>query len=349
MGNPVNPAPAGAPPGTMAVAVVRGPGQVVLEQMPVPTPGPGEVLVRMRACGICGSDLMEWYVAKKAPFVLGHEPAGEVAVLGPGVTGFHVGQKVFVHHHAPCMECEVCRRGDFVHCPVWRQNALRPGGMAEWAVVAAQSVRHDMLALPPSVTLEAATLIEPAACVVKALRRARFAAGMRVLVVGLGFIGQMFGFLARTGRAAFVAGCDRIGPRLALAAEHWADAVFDVHSSKPPAASFDLVVVTPASPAAMRAGVGLVRNGGTLLIFAPTPPGEDVGLPVYELFFREVTVVTSYSAGPDDTRDALAHVAAGHLPADVLITHRFPLHAVAEAYRAAARTEEVLKVIVTMD
>src|SRR5690606_5380256 len=300
VGNSVNPAPGAEQPESvpmppaMRAAVVHGPGHLAVEQVPVPTPGPGEILVRMRACGICGSDLMDWYVAQKAPFVLGHEPAGEVAALGPGLSGFAVGQRVFVHHHAPCMECEVCRRGDFVHCPVWRQNALRPGGMAEFAVVSAQSVRHDTLLLPPRVSFEAGTLVEPAACIVKALRRARFAPGMRVLIIGLGFTGQVFGFLARAGGAAFVAGSDRIGPRLALAAEHWADAVFDVNTSQPPAASFDLVVVTPASPAAMRAGVDLVRNGGTLLLFAPTPPGTDVGLPVYELFFREVTVVTSY-------------------------------------------------------
>jgi len=333
----------------MRAAVLRGPGQVALEQLPVPAPGPGEILVRMRACGICGSDLMDWYVAQKAPFVFGHEPAGEVAALGPGVSGFAVGQRVFVHHHAPCMECEVCRRGDFVHCGVWRQNALRPGGMAEYAVVAAQSVRQDTLALPPSVSFAAATLVEPAACIVKALRRARFAAGMRVHIIGLGFTGQVFGFLARAGGAAFVSGSDQIGPRLALAAAHWADAVFDVQNSQPPGQSFDLVVVTPGSAAAIRAGVDLVRNGGTLLLFAPTPPGEDVGLPVHELFFREVTVVTSYSAGPPDTRQALAHVAAGHLPEDVLISHRYPLAEAAEAYRAAGRGEEVLKVIVTMD
>ena len=347
MGEPVSPAP--APGATMQAAVLRGPGHVVVEKVPVPAPGPGEVLVRLRACGICGSDLLDWYVAKKAPMVFGHEPAGEVVAVGPGVAALAPGQRVFVHHHAPCMECEVCRRGDFVHCPVWKQNALRPGGMAEYAVVSAQSVRHDVLPLPPHVSFAAATLVEPAACVVKGLRRARFAAGMRVHIIGLGFIGQLFGFLTRAGGAAFVSGSDQIGSRLALAAEHWADAAFDVRSSQPPAQSFDLVVVTPGSPAAIRAGVGLVRNGGTLLIFAPTAPDQEVGLPVHELFFREITVVTSYSAGPDDTRTALSHVAAGHLPADVLITHRFPLAEAAEAYRAAGRTDEVLKVIVTMD
>ena len=347
MSVPANPA-AAAVPATMRAAVLRGPGEVVVEEVDVPAPGPGEALVRLRACGICGSDLMDWYVATKAPGVFGHEPSGEVVAVGPGVDWLRPGERVFVHHHAPCMECEVCRRGDHVHCPTWKPNVLKPGGMAEYAVVGAQSVRHDTLPLPPHVSFAAGTLVEPAACVVKALRRARFAPGMRVGIIGLGFIGQMFGFLARAGGAGFIAGSDVVESRRGLAAEHWADEVWDARLAGP-AASFDLVVVTPASPAAMRAGVGLVRNGGTLLLFAPTPPGQEVGMPVFELFFREITVVTSYSAGPSDTRAALAHVAAGHLPEHVLISHRFPLAEAAEAYRAAGRTGEVLKVIVTMD
>ncbi|MBO8140870.1 MAG: alcohol dehydrogenase catalytic domain-containing protein [Firmicutes bacterium] len=340
---------AGSGPDVMRAAVVHAPGRLALEEIPVPQPGPGELLVRIRACGICSSDLMDWYVARKAPFVLGHEPAGEVQAVGPGVEGFRPGDRVFVHHHAPCMECPACRRGDFVHCPVWRRNSLRPGGMAELAVVAEPSVRHGTLKLPDSVSFEVATLVEPAACAVKALRRAGFAPGMRVLVVGLGFTGQIFGFLARAGGAASVEGADRIRYRLELAGQHWADAVYDVATASPPAAAFDLVVVTPASPEAMRAGIGYVRNGGTLLLFAPLAPGVEVPWPVHDMFFREVTVVTSYSAGPPDTREALAHVAAGRLPPEALISHRYPLDEAAAAYRDAARKDRVLKAVVVID
>lgn len=336
-------------PETMRVALLRGPGRLAVEEMDVPQPGPGQLTVRIRACGICGSDLMDWYVKQKAPFVFGHEPAGEVAAVGPGVTAFKPGDRVVVHHHAPCMECEACRRGDVVHCLVWREQALLPGGMAEYALVAEQSVRHDTWLLPDHVSFEEGTLVEPLACVVKGLRRAGFAPGMRVLVIGLGFVGQMFGFLLKRLGAAYVAGSDTVPARLALAAKHWAHAAYDVSRQPLPAEAFDLVVVTPASPRAMTAGAEAVRRGGTLLLFAPTPPGELVPFPVFDLFFREITVVTSYSAGPDDMRQALEYVAAGVLPADVLISHRFPLEDVDTAYRTAQDVQNALKVIVTME
>ncbi|MFO7266118.1 MAG: alcohol dehydrogenase catalytic domain-containing protein [Bacillota bacterium] len=336
-------------PRTMRVAVLRGPGDVAVAEADVPQPGPGELLVRVRACGICSSDLMDWYIKQKAPFVFGHEPAGEVAAVGEGVTGFKPGDRVVVHHHAPCLECEACRRGDVVHCAVWREPALIPGGMAEYAVVARQAVRHDTWRMPDHLSFEEGTLVEPLACVVKGLDRAGFAPGMRVLVVGLGFVGQIFGFLLRRLGAAHLAGSDLVPKRLALAEQHWADAIYDASKQTPPGEAFDLVVVTPASPRAMVSGAAAVRRGGKLLLFAPTPPDELVPFPVYDLFFREITLVTSYSAGPGEMRRALEHVAAGVLPASLLITHRFPLQEVAEAYRTAQDIHNALKVIVTME
>lgn len=336
-------------PSTMQAAVLRGPNDLVLEQVDVPRPGPGEMLVRIRACGICGSDLMSWYVEQKAPFVFGHEPTGDVVAVGSRVTAFRPGQRVVLHHHAPCLECDICLRGDVVHCPVWRKQALTPGGMAEYAVVAEQSVRHDTHVLPESVSYEAGTLVEPVACVAKALTRAGFTGGMRVLVIGLGFTGQLFGFLLRHGRAAFIAGADAVEPRLTMAKEHWADEIINVTAGHVPDAAFDLVVVTPGSAKAIAAGVSAVRNGGTLLLFAPSTPGQPVPFPVDELFFREVNIVTSYSAGPADTRTALEHVVRGDVPADVLISHQFPLADAARAYETAHDVHNALKVIVTME
>src|SRR5690625_2821976 len=331
---------------TMIAAVLHAPGDVRVERVPIPDPGDGEALIKLRASGICGSDLMEWYVRQKAPFVFGHEPAGDVVAVGAGAAALRAGDRVVLHHHAPCFACEPCARSDYVHCGVWRRNALRPGGMAEYAVIDANAVRHDTLALPPSASYEAATLVEPAACVVKALRRAGLRRGDKALVIGLGFTGQLVGFLARPSGAASVAGVDSVPMRRRVAEEHWADEVDEPGAARTEA--FDLVVVTPGNGAAIRAGIDATRNGGTTLLFAPTAPGEDVPFPVHELFFREVNVVTSYSAAPPDMRTALAHVVAGALPEEVLITHRFGLDETDAAYRTAQNPDEALKVVVTM-
>lgn len=336
-------------PENMRAAVLRGANDLTLEMRDVPEPGPGEMLVRIRACGICGSDLMDWYVEQKAPFVFGHEPTGDVVRVGAEVTSFRPGDRVVLHHHAPCKKCEACVRGDTVHCPVWREQALLPGGMAEYAVIAEQSVRHDTHLLPADVSYEAGTLVEPVACALKALRRANFAPGMQVLVIGLGFTGQLFGLLARHGQAGALAGSDVVEARLRLAEEHWADEVYDVRKRGLPAASWDLVVVTPGSSEAILAGLGAVRNGGTLLLFGPPAPGQPTPFPVDELLFREVTVMTSYSAGPADTRQALPYIVEGRLPVDALISHRFGLHEVEQAYATAQDAVRSMKVIVTME
>src|SRR5690606_892223 len=204
-------------------------------------------------------------------------PAGDVVAVGDGVTRFRPGDRVVLHQHAPCLDGEACRRGDSVHCPAWRAQALLPGGLAAFAEGAQHRARPGTPPPPAHVSYEAGTLVEPLACVVKALKRARFAPGMRVLVIGRGFIGQLFGFPLRRRGAGRLVGSDAVSRRLALAREHWADEVYDV--SRPPAAprltsavpeqAFDLVVVTPGSPKAMLEGIKYVRSGGTLLLFAP--------------------------------------------------------------------------------
>lgn len=341
------------PAGEMWAAVLRGPGDVQLERRPVPETGEGELLVRIRACGICGSDVMDWYVAAKAPFVFGHEPVG-VVVGGDAAAGsLAPGTRVFIHHHAPCGECGACRRGDDVHCSLWREAALEPGGMAEYARVLPQAARNDVLPLPDGVDDLDGTLVEPLACVVKALRRGRLEPGQRVFIVGLGFMGQLLGRLARHLGAAWVGGSDPIPARRQRALA-WADAAItpeDAAAGLGQAAGSepaDLVIVTPPSEAALRQAFTAVRDGGRVLLYAPTPRGQDVPVPLGDLFFREVDILFSYSAGPQDTRAALDLIEAGVVRAGQVVTHVLPLDRVAEAYRLV-KDPEVLKVVVTMD
>ena len=147
--------------------------------------------MRTRAAGICGSDLIDWYVAKKAGQVIGHEVAGEIVEVGAGVTSFSAGDRVAPHHHAPCLECGDCRAGRFVHCAEWRSSRLDPGGMAEYVRIPAGNLARDTLKIPGALTFEEASFVEPLATVVKAFRRGALRAGQSVLVVGLGTVGQL--------------------------------------------------------------------------------------------------------------------------------------------------------------
>lgn len=335
-------------PAVTRAAVYHGTGDIRIERVPLPTPGPGEVLARIRACGLCSSETMAWYMGRKAPVPLGHEPVGEVVAVGSGV-GHPTGERVFIHHHAPCHACRACRRGDFVHCDTWRRTRLVPGGLAEFALVPAEVVSADLLPLPAGVGDEAAIFVEPLACVVKALRRARLRSDDHVMVIGLGVVGLLHVLLLRARGVEQIVGVDPLEDRQDAGRVAGAEVIV----GRPDAADAvrgatgggaDLVVVTPGSLDALRLGFESVAAGGRLLVFAPLPPEVTWSLPVHELFFREVTVIPSYSAGPDDTREALALLAAG-LPVEALITHRLGLDEAAQGYRLIA-AGRALKVVV---
>src|SRR5260370_22078828 len=180
----------------MQVAGLYDFGDIRVEQDPRPAPGPDEILVRARACGICSGDIMPWYIGRKAPLVLGHEPVGVVEEIGAGVSEFRPGDRVFVHHHAPCFQCAACRRGEYVQCATWRATNLNPGGMAEYFLVSAANQR-DTLKLPDDVADRDGVLVEPAACVVKSLRRSGLNPGESVLGIALVIMGMMHVKLAR--------------------------------------------------------------------------------------------------------------------------------------------------------
>lgn len=333
-------------------AVYDADGSIALRNVELPTLRDGEALVRITACGICPGEVMDWYVARKAPFVLGHEPVGVVEAFGAGApVGIDVGARVFVHHHAPCMRCERCSRGDHVQCATWRATRLVPGGMSQRAIVQAQSVAVDMLALPPSVDDDLATFVEPLATVVKSLRRAGDVRGRSVLVIGLGVMGALHVMLARSLGAAVVIGVDGIPNRRGHAARAGADETFAPEDAKDAVRAAtggdgaDVVIVGPGSTGAMDAAAASVAPGGTIVLFTPLRPDERWGLPVHDLFFKDVRIVHSYSAGPDDTREALRLLENG-LPARELITHRLPLTEVQAAYRLVRDAGEALKVIV---
>jgi L-iditol 2-dehydrogenase len=338
----------------MRVVEYHANDDIRLVEQPVPEIGPGELLIQMNACGICASDVMEWYMRPRAPLYPGHEPVGTVVSVGEGVEQFAPGQRVFLHHHVPCMTCHFCQRGSFSQCTTFRRTRLYPGGLAEYVRVPAQNVQLDVLPLPEDLSFETATLIEPLACCIRGIQRANIQPGDRVLVLGAGSNGLMLAQLARQRGAIRVMISDPIAYRRERALEAEVDRAFDPQTQplldqivaandglKP-----DVVIVTPSHVTVMRQGVDLVGPGGTVLFFAPPPPAEELMLTPNHLFFQEITLRTSYSAGPYETRQALELLQSGRMRPETIITHRFALQDAAEAFRLVAQPGNALKVVI---
>lgn len=325
-----------------------------IEEDPVPKVGPRDALVRTRACGICSGDVVPWYIRKKAPLVFGHEPVGEIVEVGKDVSGFTPGTRVFVHHHAPCMTCRACRRGEFVQCPTWRASKIVPGGMSEYFLVPETNLFGDTLALPDHVGDADAALTEPLACVVKSLNRAGEVRGASILIIGLGVMGQLHVVLARHLGARQVIGADLVAERCRRAGELGADVVIDASQSDlvervleaTDGHGAEIVIAGPATTEAIDLGLKCVAKGGTVVQFMGTPPDTYLKLSTNDVYFREIRLVPSYSCGPVETRAALRYIADGVVAAAQVVTHRFGLDDAAEAYRVAAEDKSAIKAMV---
>jgi L-iditol 2-dehydrogenase len=337
----------------MQVARLYDFGDIRVEQSARPEVGPDDILVRASACGICSGDIMPWYIRRKAPLVLGHEPVGVVEEAGAAVRGFRPGERVFVHHHAPCFSCAACRRGEYVQCATWRATRITPGGMAEYFLVSAENQR-DTLRLPDDVADIDGVLVEPAACVVKSIRRSGLKPGETILVIGLGIMGMMHVKLARHRGAGLVIGADLFESRASRAKALGADIGLVVSGDDlaeqvrqiTDGAMADVVIVGPGTARALTAGIAAAGKGATVVQFTATPPEEEMLVRPHDLYFNETRLIPSYSCGPDDTREALELVRRGVLSARELVTHRFPLARICEAYDQAQKPDS-LKVVVT--
>jgi len=326
----------------MRAAVLYDAEDVRVEDRPVPEIGEGEILVRTTASGICSGDVMGWYVARKAPLVLGHEPAGVVAETR--AAGFSLGDRVFVHHHAPCFACRACARGEYVQCAAWRSSKIDPGGIAQYFRVPAGNLR-DTLHLPAHVGFPDASLVEPLACVVKSLRRSGLSAGDRLYVIGLGVMGLLH-VLAGREMGAEVFGGDFIEQRRAIAQRNGATALHpdDVRDALPEGA--DVVICGPGTPAAMQSAFDAVAPGGTVVMFTPFSPETAIAVEPERFYFGDRRLVASYSCGPEDTRASLALIEQGVVSADKVGADLVTLEDVPRAYRDLAQARIVKPIVV---
>jgi L-iditol 2-dehydrogenase len=338
----------------MRAAVYYSNRDVRVEERPRPTAGPGELVFRVMASGVCGSDVMEWYRLAKAPIVLGHEVAGEVVEIGAGLAGFAAGDRIVTTHHVPCNECRYCLAGQHPVCDTLRKTSFDPGGFAEYVRLPPINVARGTFAVPDQVSYDEASFVEPLACVARGQRIAGGVAGKTVAVLGSGISGLLHILWAKANGAARILATDIHPFRLVAAGKAGADVVIDAREEDVSARvreanggrAADLVIVCTASLPAVGQGLHAVDRGGTILFFALFPPGVAYPFPVYELGKDGITIVHSYAGPPADMRIALDAIAARRVNVASLITHRLPLAQTGEAFRLVEEAGESLKVIV---
>ena len=338
----------------MRVAVWYNNRDVRVAEMPTPQIGSGELLVRVVASGICGSDVMEWYRLDRAPLVLGHEIAGEVVEVGEGVEKYKVGDRVAVAHHVPCHTCHYCLSGHPTVCDTLRQTNFDPGGFAEYVRLPAINVDRGVFLLPDDVSFEEATFVEPLACVLRGQRRAHLQPGQSVLVIGSGISGLLHVQLARALGAGRIVATDINSYRREAAKRFGADAAIDADDYSPDRLRevnggllADLVIVCTGSVPAINQALQSVERGGTVLFFAPTAPGVTIPISINNLFWRtDITLTTSYAGSPADYAAALRLIQARRVPVREMITHRLSLEETGKGFQLVAGARDSLKVII---
>jgi L-iditol 2-dehydrogenase len=335
----------------MRAAIYEGAGRIVAGEWPRPTVGAGELLLRVRGCGLCGSDIAKIVAPDtRAPLVLGHEVVGDVVEVGPGATGFAAGDRVVAAHHVPCGECHYCRRHSESMCRAFKASNLDPGGFAEYVRVPPANVRHATFRLPAHLTDEEASFVEPLACCARGVERAGVLPGDTAVVVGLGSIGCLFVQLLRRAGATVV-GCDPVAARAELATALGAetsgpaDVVAAAARTLSEGRGADHVVITGGGADVLPWAASVVREGGTLQFFAGGP-GDSLPLPLSALYHRELTITSTYSSSPATLARAFWLLAAGKVEVDRLVTHRLPLEQLAEGVELMHR-RAALKVYVT--
>ena len=327
---------------------------VRLEEMPTPQIGPGELLVRVEACGICGSDVMEWYRRDRVPLVLGHEIGAQIVAVGDGVERYKEGDRVSAAHHVPCNTCHYCLNGHHTVCDTLRRTNFDPGGFAEYLRLPAINVDRGVFLLPNEISYEEATFIEPLACILRGQRLAHMQPGQSVLVIGSGIAGLLHVQLARALGAGRVIATDINDYRLKAARQFGADAAIHAKEDLPKylyqlnqGRLADLVIVCTGATSAITQALQSVERGGTILFFAPTDSGTTIPISINELFFRnDITLTTSYAGSPADYQTALELIRSGTIPVRQMITHRLGLAETGLGFQLVAKAQDSIKVII---
>ena len=321
----------------MKLARYMGGGRVEILQEDIPECPAGGLLVRTEASGLCSGELMTWYMDRKSPHVLGHEVVGRI--VESKHQRFPVGERVFVHHHAPCMQCDFCRTGRYVHCEQWQRTKIIPGGLSEYFAVMPENLTDSFLV--GEMDPRDSALIEPLACVVKSLRQSEpVRSDAKSAIIGLGVMGLMHA-LVLPGSVGFDLNGDRIRHAIGLGVDARDP---NVEVTTP---TFDRIVVCPGSQAAFDLALAIAAPAAVIVLFAPIGPGEELRVP-QDAYFRDIRIVHSYSCGPDDTRRAFEILTQGTIRADQVVSHYLGIDELPDAY-SRMRSGEILKPMVLFD
>ncbi|MBM3310591.1 MAG: zinc-binding dehydrogenase [Candidatus Aminicenantes bacterium] len=333
----------------MKIALWHNNQDIRLQEVPRPRPSPGEVLVKVHACGICGSDVVEWYRMPRAPLVQGHELGAEVVEVGAGVTRFKPGDRVFIPPKIPCGKCALCRAGHFPQCSDVKERL--PGGFAEYILVPRTFVESGTYPLPETLSYVESTFIEPLACVVRARRLAGADSAPSVLVLGCGMSGLLHVQLAKKSGSRVVA-TDVVARKLEAARSFGADLAVPAEDDVAArAAEFfghkaDLIILTTSALPAVDQAWASLNKGGTVVFFAVPGPDKRVVVPVNDFWTKEVRILTSYYCGPPDIEEAMSLLVSRKVDVGRLVTHRLPLDEIVRGFKLVLDGREAIKVIV---
>ena len=342
----------------MRVGMYYANKDVRIEERPLPKIGSDELLVRVEASGICGTDVVEWYRRDKVPLVLGHEIAGEVVDAGGDVKKYKQGDRISVSHHVPCGECHYCLSDHHSACETLRKTSFDPGGFSEFVRIPAVNIeKGGVYKLPDKVSFEEATFIEPLACVVRGQRLSWKNPGVSrqsVLVIGSGLSGLLHIQLARLKGFGKIIATDIDDYRLKQALRFGAHEVIHAKEDVPGKVKelnggrlVDFVILCTGARSAIGQAFESLDRGGVILVFASTEEGLKFSLPVNEFFWRsERTIVSSYAANPREHREALELIKEKKVNVKDMITHRFGIKDIQKGFNLVGDAGESIKVII---
>jgi L-iditol 2-dehydrogenase len=339
----------------MRVAMYYNNNDIRIEEMPIPKIDDNEILIRVKAAGICGTDVLEWYRIDKAPLVLGHEIAGEIVEVGNKVKNYKIGDRVTASHHVPCNTCYYCLRGHHTVCETLRRTNFIPGGFSEYVKLPSINVDRGVYIIPDEVSFEEATFTEPLACVVRAQKHINIQPGDTILVVGCGVAGLLHIQLARILGACRIIAVDINDYRLNAAIKFGADIAINSKEYSKNIRSVnngylaDIVIVATGAKIAIEEALKSVERGGTILFFAPTDKDVTIPISINDLFWRDDRILTSSYAGDRaDHITALELIRAKRINVVDMITHVLPLEKIQLGFQLVAKAQDSLKVIIKL-